>query len=45
MRVQAVSDTAETVPVEEWLREDDAAEKVILSVSFPPLDSAKHVFR
>ena len=46
MRVQAVSDTAETVPVEEWLRADDAAAaKVILSVSFPPLDSAKHVFR
>ena len=43
--MQAVSDTAETVLAEEWLRASDAAARVILSVSFPPLDSAKHVFR
>ena len=44
---KAVSDAAETVLAEDWLRDRDASSAgwVILSVTFPPMDSSKHIFR
>ena len=43
---KAVSDSAETVSVEDWLQDrDPAVGRVILSLTFPPMDSSKHIFR
>ena len=43
---KAVSEAAETVSVEEWLRDrDTAVGRVILTVAFPPMESSKHIFR
>ena len=43
---KAVSDAAETVSVEDWLQDrETAVGKVILSVTYPPMDNKKHIFR
>ena len=43
---KAVSDAAETVSAEDWLRDrDTSVGRVILSLTFPPMDSSKHIFR
>ncbi len=41
----AGSESTSSSEAEQWLKEEDMTGKIIVSISFPPIDAATHVFR